>query len=116
MRLTRQPPINRKLRSREEHGFWPAAVVAATGLVLLLGGFTQPSRVPLKDGGAASEVEVVRAFTFSGLEYRSYLPPSLPPSNDDPAELMRWERQQAEADAQNWTVRVNPRAATRCPT
>lgn len=117
-----QPPICPDTRPDERHAFLPGALAAVLGLALLGFGVARTTAVPVKDGGRASERQLVRAFALSGLQYEAHLPPPVPPRFDNPdtaaEELARWMEQQAAAEPTpvGWVVRVDPRAATRCPT
>jgi hypothetical protein len=115
-----QPPIQPAVRPTEHHRFGPAAVAVGLGLVLAGAGVFRPTQVPLADGGEASELQLTKAFAFSGLQYADRLAAPEPPRLDNPAtaaeELERWAQQQASATAPDWKVRVDPRATTRCPT
>jgi hypothetical protein len=115
-----QPPIQAASRDLEHHAFWPGGVVAGLGVVLACAGALHPTGVATTDGGEASELQLTRAFVFSGLQYADRIPPPAPPSLDNPAtaaqEFERWAQQQANAMPPDWKVRVDPRAAVRCPT
>ena len=72
------------------------------------------------EGGTASEVQLVQAFSSSGLQYPSHLATPPPPRLEDPGAsaeaLDRWAREQARATPLTWKVRVDTSARTPCPT
>lgn len=117
-----QPPIQPDARPRERHAFAPGALACALGLLCAATGFVRTTAIASKDGGHTTEPQLVRAFVLSGLQFEDRLPPPEPPRLDNPEtaaeELARWSQQQEVADAMppGWVVRIDPRAATRCPT
>jgi hypothetical protein len=74
-----QPPVHPLLRNTEQHDFWPAAVIAAIALALLFSGARQMTSVETTDGASASEVQLVKAFSRGGLQFRT------PSAANDPA-------------------------------
>ncbi len=121
MKRIPQPPIHRDLRARENHDFWPGLIAALVGIVLMTCGARHLTVVDTVAGGAAWETQLVKAFSFGGLQYPGQVPATLPPKpTDDPvasaAALERWARQQANAAPPTWKVRVDTTAKTPCPT
>lgn len=116
LRRIPQPPINPALRHREQHEFWTGFVVAVLGAVLLFCGARHVTGVDTVEGGTASEAQLIKAFSSSGLQYASRLAPVPPPSGDDPEALDRWARERAHAAAPTWNVRVDTSAKAACPT
>ncbi len=110
-----QPPVKPALRDPERHGFWPGATVSFIGIGLLVCGGLHVTGIETVDGGTASEAQLVKAYSSSGLQYPETTE-SPPPRSDDPAVLERWARQQDEARAVAWKVRVDTAAKTPCPT
>ena len=120
MKRIPQPPINPALREVEHHDFWPGFVAVAAGVVLAFCGVWHPTGVDIVAGSAASEIQLVKAFSSSGLQYADELAPPPPPNFDNaanPAEALdRWAKQQANAEPPNWKVRVDTAAVAPCPT
>lgn len=115
-----QPPVNRDSRSLELHDFWLGFVVVLAGATLTFAGVRHSTSVDTVAGDAASEIQMMRAFAGSGLQYADQLAPPPPPKLDDPAAqaeaMARWAQQQANATAPTWKVRVDTSAKTPCPT
>jgi hypothetical protein len=66
-RRVAQPPMDRLTRSREEHAFWPGALVAVLGLCLGYVGWNRVTGVETLEGGVATEAQVNRAFAHGGV-------------------------------------------------
>ena len=111
-----QPPIDVARRDREHHDFWGGFVVALIGLVLGFGGVRHVTGVDTVDGGTATEMQLMKAYSFSGLQFPDQVAPARPPEGNDPAALERWARQNAHPVAPAWKVRVDLSAKTACPT
>jgi hypothetical protein len=111
-----QPPVNPALRDTERHDFWAAFVAALIGIVLLFCGARHLTAIDTVDGGNASEAQLVKAFTFDGLQYADKMAPPPPPRGADPEALERWARQNRQTEAPTWKVRVDTAASTPCPT
>ena len=115
-----QPPMNRFLRDRERHDFWPAFVLALAGVVLAACGAYHVTGLATTGGGKASEAQLVMGFASGGLQYADRLAPPPPPNFDadaNPAEALdRWTRQQASAKLPAWKVRVDITSRAACPT
>ena len=111
-----QPPVNPALRDTERHDFWGGFVAVLIGIILVFCGARHLTAIDTVDGGNASEAQLVKAFTFDGLQYADKMAPPPPPKGDDPEALARWARQSREAAAPTWKVRVDTAAATPCPT
>jgi hypothetical protein len=115
-----QPPINPALREVERHGFWPGSVAVMVGLVLAFCGVRHLTALGTVTGNSASEIQLVKAFSSGGVQYASEWKPPPPPRLADPAAqaeaLDRWARQQANAAPPTWKIRVDPAAASPCPT
>lgn len=111
-----QPPINPAARERERHDFWPGFVAVLLGLALTFCGARHLTGVETVDGGTASETQLIKAYSFDGLQYADNMAPPPPPKGDDPEALDRWARQSAEAQKPTWKVRVDTAAKTPCPT
>ncbi len=113
-----QPPVNPALRALEHHDFWPGLVVVVAGAVMAFCGARHLTDVDTMDGNTASEVQLVKAFSSSGLQYPERVVP--PPKFDEAANpgeaLDRWAKQQASAAGPTWKVRVDTAAKTPCPT
>jgi hypothetical protein len=111
-----QPPINPAARDRELRDFWPGFVAVLLGAVLTFCGARHLTGVETVDGGTAWETQLIKAYSFDGLQYADRVASPPPPKSDDPEALDRWARQRAEAAAPTWTVRVDTAAKTPCPT
>ena len=111
-----QPPLNAALRDREHHDFWGGFVVGLVGLVLIFAGARHLTGVETTDGGTASEVQLMKAYSCSGLQFPEQVPPPRPPTGNDYAALDRWMKQNAHATPPAWKVRVDLAAKTACPT
>jgi hypothetical protein len=120
MKRISQPPINPALRDVERHDFWPGFVAVVAGVVLAFCGVRHLTGVDTVAGNTATEIQVVKAFSSGGLQYADQLAPPAPPKLTDPAAeaeaLDRWAKQQANATAPTWKIRVDTAAATPCPT
>jgi hypothetical protein len=120
MRRVAQPPISPALRDVERHDFWPGFVALAVGAVMALWGARHLTGVGTVKGNMASEIQLVKAFAFSGLQYASEWTPPPPPRLSDPAAeaeaLDRWAKDQANAKPPTWKIRVDTAAAAPCPT
>jgi len=79
-----QPPINRRVRPNEAHDFWPGAVVALIGILVLVGGLARVTGVETLEGDAAWETQLVRAFSVGGLKYTAPGTPTLDGAPPDP--------------------------------
>jgi hypothetical protein len=112
--------VNPALRDVEQHDFWPGFIVALIGILVVYCGARHLTGVDTVDGTTARETQLVRAFSFGGLQYASQLAPPQPPKLDDPAAaaaaLDRWAKLQAHTAAPTWKVRVDTGAKTPCPT
>ena len=115
-----QPSVNPALRDLEHHDFWPGFITVMIGGVLAFGGVRHLTGVDAVDGSTASEIQLVKAFSSSGVQYASQIVPAPPPKLDDPAAeaeaLDRWAKQQASATPPSWKIRVDTDAKTPCPT
>ena len=115
-----QPPVNPALRDVERHDFWPGFVAVVAGIVLAFCGMRHLTGVDTVAGNAASEIQLVKAFSSGGLQFADQLAPPPPPKLTDPAAeaeaLDRWAKQQANATPPTWKVRVDTAAAAPCPT
>ena len=116
MRRVPQPPLNPALRDLERHDFWPGFVAALFGIILTFCGARHLTNVDTVDGGTAWETQLVKAFSFDGLQYPDQVAAPPPPRGDDPEALERWARQNRDAKAPTWKVRVDTAAKTPCPT
>lgn len=120
MRRVPQPPINPALRDVERRGFLSGGVVFAAGLLFALWGAHHLTGLGTVKGNNASEIQLVQAFSSSGLQYASEWKPPPPPNLADPAAeaeaLNRWAKEQANAKPPTWKVRVDTAAAAPCPT
>ena len=116
MQRVPQPPLNPALRDTERHDFWPGFIAALIGIILAFCGARHLTAVDTADGGTASETQLVKAFTFDGLQYPEQIAPPPPPRGNDPEALERWARQTRSAEAPTWKVRVDTAAKTPCPT
>jgi hypothetical protein len=120
MKRIPQPPVEPALRDGEHHDFWTGFIVVLIGGVLAFGGARHLTGVDTVGGSTASEIQLVKAFSSSGVQYASQLVAPAPPKLDDPAAeaeaLDRWAKQQANAAPPKWKVRVDTDAKTPCPT
>ncbi len=69
MRRVAQPPLNPALRDTEHHDFWAGFVAALIGVILVFCGARHMTAVDTVDGGNATEAQLIKAFTFDGLQY-----------------------------------------------
>ncbi len=115
-----QPPLNKAARALERHDFWPAFVVLVAGAAVAFCGARHLTSLDTTSGDTAWETQLIKAFSSSGLQYASQLPPPPPPKTDNlanPAEALdRWAQQQANIPPPAWKVRVDAGAKTPCPT
>ena len=111
-----QPPVNPAQRDPERHDFWPGFIAALIGIILTFCGARHLTGVDTVDGGSAWETQLVKAFSFDGLQYPDQVAPPPPPSGNDPEALDRWARQTRNAEPPTWKVRVDTAAKTPCPT
>jgi hypothetical protein len=116
MQRVPQPPVNPALRDSEHHDFWLGFVVALIGIILALCGTRHLTNVDTVDGANAWETQLMKAFSFDGLQYADKIAPPPPPRGDDSDALERWARETREAKAPTWKVRVDTAAKTPCPT
>lgn len=120
MKRIPQRPMNRGLRDRERHDFWAGFAVVVAGVILAICGARHLTGVETAAGGTASEIQLVKAFSSSGLQYADDITPPPPPNFDtavNPAEALdRWAKQQANAGSPGWKIRVDTAAAAPCPT
>lgn len=115
-----QPPMNPALRESEDHRFWPGLIVAVAAAVAVVYGARHWTGVDTVDGNTATEIQLVRAFATSGLQYPNQVAPPPPPNlegvaNPDAA-MERWARQQADFQPPSWKLRVDLDAKAACPT
>lgn len=115
-----QPPVNPASRPRERHDFWPAFVATVAGLVVTFCGVRHVTGVDTTAGAAATEAQLVKAFSSSGVQYASAQAAPPPPNlegvaNPDEA-LARWAKQQANVQPPAWKIRVDLDAKAACPT
>ncbi len=115
-----QPPVNPAQRALERHDFWPGFVVALAGLAVVFCGARHLTGVDTTDGGTAWETQLVKAFSFSGVQYASEQPAPPPPNLEgvaNPAEALdRWAKNQATVQPLSWKIRVDLGAKAACPT
>ncbi len=115
-----QPPMNPALRAREGHDFWPGFIVALGGVIVAVYGARHLTSVDTVDGDTATEIQLVKAFASSGLQYPGQVAPPPPPNLEgvaDPgAALERWAKQQADFQPPAWKIRVDLGAQAACPT
>ena len=120
MKRVPQPPINPAMRGMERHHFWPVSVAVAVGVVLVFCGVRHLTALGTVTGDAASEIQLVKAFSSGGVQYASEWRPTPPPRLADPAAqaeaLDRWAKEQANAKPPTWKIRVDTAAAAPCPT
>jgi len=120
MKRVPQPPVKPFLRDVERHDFWPGFVAVVAGVVLAFCGAHHLTGLDTVAGNTATEIQLARAFSSGGLQYANELAPPPPPKLSDPAAeaeaLDRWAKQQANATAPTWKVRVDTAAAAPCPT
>ncbi|HEU5396921.1 MAG TPA: hypothetical protein VFV81_07130 [Verrucomicrobiae bacterium] len=120
MKRIPQPPIDPALRDRERHAFASGFVAAAAGLLLVLFALRHLTGVETVKGQIATEIQLVKAFSSSGLQFADDWSPPPPPQLSDPeaqaAALDRWAKNQADARPPTWKVRVDTAAAAPCPT
>ena len=120
MKRVPQPPLNPASRDLERHDFWPSFVVALAGISLAFCGARHLTGVDTTDGGTASEWQLVKAFSSSGVQYASEQPPPPPPNLEgvaNPGEALdRWAKNQANVQPPAWKIRVDVSAQAACPT
>jgi hypothetical protein len=120
MKRVPQPPVTPALRDVERHDFWPGLVAVVAGVVLAFCGVRHSTGVDTVAGNTASEIQLVKAFSSSGLQFPDQLAPPPPPRLEDAAAeaaaLDRWAKQQANVAPPTWKVRVDTTAAAPCPT
>lgn len=113
-----QPPVRAALRDPEQHDFWPGLVLSLVAALLLFGGARHVTGLETDEGGAAREIELVRAFARGGLE-RVRAPAVIDPAMyADPLEAAAALERLAQEDgrAPRAGFRVNTGAADPCPT
>ena len=69
MQRVPQPPVNPALRDLERHDFWPGFIAALIGIILAFCGARHLTGVDTVDGGTAWETQLIKAFSFDGLQY-----------------------------------------------
>jgi hypothetical protein len=115
-----QPPLNPAARDAERHDFWPGFIVCCIGGILAFAGLKHLTGIETVEGGAAREIQLVKAFASGGLQFPKHVPPPPPPRMDDPGAaaqaLDRWARENSAAKRPSWKVRVDTGAKTPCPT
>jgi hypothetical protein len=116
-----QPPLNPARRDPERHDFWPGFIMALIAVVLIYCGAQHLTGVETVGGAAATEIQLVRAFSSGGLQYATRVAGAEAPrpgvdAATAAAELERWAREQAGKAAPGWTIRVDTGAKTPCPT
>lgn len=113
-----QPPVNAALRDPERHSFWLAFVGMLVAAILLVGGTRHLTGMETVDGGIATEMQLVRAFTSGGLEQVETVTVVDPAAFNDPAAAaVALERMvEQEAGAPRFKFRVNTGATDPCPT
>jgi hypothetical protein len=115
-----QPPVDRALRERERHDFWPGFAVALAGAALAFCGARHLTNVDTVDGNTAWEIQLVNAFSCGGVQYPDQVAPPPPPKLDgaaNPGEALdRWAKQQAHVQPPPWKIRVDAGAKSPCPT
>jgi hypothetical protein len=115
-----QPPVNPAQRDLERHEFWPGFIAALIAAILLFCGARHLTAIDTAEGGTAYETQLVKAFSVGGLQYADRMAPPPPPKLDDPAAaaqaLDRWARENANAKAPTWKIRVDTSAVKACPT
>lgn len=116
LRRVPQPPLNPALRDPERRSFWPGLLVAVLGLGLTVTGARHVTSIGTVGGGLATEMELLKAYSASGLQFADHQPPPQPPENADPEAFARWAKQNLQAPAPTWTVRVDTTAKAACPT
>jgi hypothetical protein len=113
-----QPPVNPLLRNTERHDFWPAAIITAVALALLVVGISRSTNVETVDGGSATESQLVKAFARGGLQFLAASAPIDPAAFADPdaaAAAMDQAARVTDLPLRN-RYRVNTDAADPCPT
>ncbi len=90
------------------------------GVTVLFGGIRHLTGVDTTDGNAASEVQLMKAFSTAGVQYADQQAPPPPPNLDNvanPAEALdRWAKEQANRQPPAWKIRVDISAQAACPT
>jgi hypothetical protein len=117
-RRVSQPPVNPGLRDPERHGFWLGCIVALAGVALAYCGSRHVTAIETVDGGIASETQLMKAYSTSGLQFPDQIAPPPPPKPEaGPEALALWARQTAKAaEPPRWKVRVDTSAKEPCPT
>jgi hypothetical protein len=116
MKRIPQPAVNPALRDREAHDFWGGFVVALIGVILVFGGVRHVTGIETVGGDNSTEIQLMRAYSFSGLQFPDQLAASRPPEGNDLAALDRWMKKNGHAVQPSWKVRVDLGAKTACPT
>ena len=113
-----QPPVDPSLRPTEARGFWPGLILATAAVLLLAIGWRLPSAIATSDGERATQFQLVKAFTCSGLEAKSSVTMPDLASYDDPAEAEAALQRMAEQKASSFPIKytVNTGSADPCPT
>ena len=74
MKRVPQPPVNPALRDVERHNFWPGSVAVAVGVVLAVWGVRHLTGLGTASGNTATEIQLVKAFSSSGLPDPEFFP------------------------------------------
>jgi hypothetical protein len=120
MRRVPQPPIDPARRDPEIHGFWVGFLMALLGLGLACYGARRLTAIETVAGDDASEAQLTKACSSSGLEFPDQAAPARPPKPDESLvgmeALGRWQHQLDSFTPPAWKVRVDTAAKTPCPT
>jgi hypothetical protein len=113
-----QPPVQANLRDPERHGFWPPLVITLIAVILMGVGVRHVTGIETVEGGEASELQLVKAFSRGGLEQVDAITVLDPATFDNPEEAAAALEAlaDAEVDSPLFKFRVNTGAVDPCPT
>jgi hypothetical protein len=91
-------------------------VVALIGLLLAFAGVRHVTAIETVGGSNSTEIQLMRAYSLSGLQFPDQVAAPRPPEGNDLAALDRWMKKNGHLVQPSWKVRVDLGAKTACPT